>query len=61
MLPSRTTIRAFHSDYLDRMLCIALYSEVSYTVDIQFNDMTTSDKSDSSKRKEEETTKVKVE
>ena len=37
------------------MLCNALYSEVSYTVDIQFNHMTTSDKSDSSKKKEEET------
>jgi len=44
----------FHSNYLDSMLCIALYSEISYTIEIQYYSMTTSEKSDSIKRKFEE-------
>jgi HSP20 family protein len=48
-------IPAFHSNYLDRMLCNALYAEFSYILEIRYACMTTSEKSEASERKEEET------
>lgn len=47
---------AFHSNYLDRMLCNALYAEFSYILEMRYDCMTTSEKSEATKRKEEETT-----